>query len=143
MTREVSDSRSWLRKFSSKHSGWIQGIIGSVIGGIILFVATEIQMVEKVFLAKLGLSLIGLFLIVFFGLPWLFFGLIYLTLDKMGKAESWAKNGLLSKYPRSHYLRTMFDPSYKGETLFAVTAFVLSKHQKGKFLWVKHRTHKR
>ena len=122
---------------------WVRSVICSFIGAALLFVATETQLLNKAALAKWTALVIGVSLIIYVGLPWVLLGLIFLTLRKMARVEHWIRRHLLWRYPGSHYLRTMFDPSYHSETLFAVTAFVWSKSHPHKLLWVKHRTHNR
>jgi len=122
---------------------WVRGVGCSLIAGVLLFVATESGLLDKSAIAKWIFVIIALFLIVYSILPWALLTIIYLTLNKMGSVEDHLKRHLLRRSPGSHYLRTMFDPSYHSETLFAVTALVWSKHHPDQLLWVMHRTHKR
>lgn len=118
-------------------------ILCSFLGGALLFIATETQLLDKVILAKWAALLIGICLVIYVILPWILVGIIYLTLSKMGRAESFIRKYFLRRYPQSHYLRTMFDASYHRETVLAATAFVWSTHYPNHLLWVKHRTHRR
>lgn len=122
---------------------WVRSIGYSFIGAGLLFVATETQLLDKVELAKWATLIIGLCLIVYVLFPWVLLGLVCLTLSKMARVEGLIRKHLLWRYPKSHHLRTLFDPSYHRETLFAVTAFVWSENHPDHLLWIMNRTHKR
>jgi len=118
----------------------------NIAGGFVaalMILASSLPGVNMPDLARVALAVIAAGLLTYLGLPWLCLGVTYLTLKNLAKCEKCIADSLCKRFPNSHYVRTLFDPAYRGETVYAATAFVLHKEKPDKLLWVMNETHHR
>lgn len=116
-------------------------IVCSIIAALILLAISDF-FIDMHVVARYILGCVAVVLLIIYFLPLVCVGLMCLIWCRVAKSETWIGKHLLKKYGNSHFLKMLFDPGYRAEAFYAVTAYVLSPDRK-KLIMVNHETHKR